>query len=256
MSAEFEEKLKESFMEFLEGEDSELDFDIHAQDLNDWAWLSEFIPGIVVTSAGGIVPFQAEGLYHGHPWYYKERHGQARLNVGQKDDADAYGVDGSLFTSYMDVEEFRSGPGWISTLMTLVERLEKAPFRYDFDSFDVDFREISEERKLAGGNSYTVDDLIETDRPNIRFGICGWGHSPEEAYEDTKAISEYLFEHGYSEEVQHKMWELKKIDPTPKNKDERDFSTANFEFEVRVPEVWRCEDGSILIPEDVFKKPE
>lgn len=255
MSTEFQKNFKEAFFAYLEGEDSDVDFDIYAQDINDWAWLGEMVPGLVLSSAGGVLPFQAEGLYHGHPWYYKERYGQASLRVAQLNAENAYLPGELLFSAHEEVEEFRAGPGWISTILNLFENLEKSPFRYDFESYDVEFRRQSEEEKLAK-RKMTVDDLIATDTLTERFGVCGWGHTPEEAYEYTKEISAYLLENGFSEEVQKKMWEMKRINPIPTNKDERDFSTVDFEFIVRVPEAWRDEDGKISIPESIFKAPE
>lgn len=44
--------------------------------------LRQEFPGLRLTSAGGVVPFQAEGTLDGDPFYFRYRHDEARLGVG------------------------------------------------------------------------------------------------------------------------------------------------------------------------------
>lgn len=249
MSIEFEKHKKKAFLEAIDSPELASNFNVFAQDLNDWAWLSECVPGLVLSSAGGFGNLQAEGLYYGHPWYYSESDGYATLRVAQLHADNAYLPEGTLYTSHEEVENWRKGPGWISSLINLFENLEKAPCLYRFPAKEIGFKEDREPR--SPGEPLRVEYILATDRDTHKVG---WGHSPEEAYEDTKKIFEHLLSNGWTEEVQSRMWELQRIQRTPINSDERDFSTLPASFEVRVPEVWRDEAGRVTIPEELFNK--
>jgi hypothetical protein len=49
----------------------------------DTAGLRARIPGLHVVSLGGSHPFQADGTWHGYPFYFRFRYGTARLDVGR-----------------------------------------------------------------------------------------------------------------------------------------------------------------------------
>ena len=84
--------------------DSSLNFDIYAQNPDEWIWLRKIIPNLVVSSAGGSCPFQAEGLLYGLPFYYRERNGWASLSVGESNGAPPY-LD-SIYSAGIDCAEF------------------------------------------------------------------------------------------------------------------------------------------------------
>jgi hypothetical protein len=47
----------------------------------DSARFAALFPGAVLQEYGGAVPFQAEGSWHGHPFYFRYRNGQASLSL-------------------------------------------------------------------------------------------------------------------------------------------------------------------------------
>lgn len=49
------------------------------------ATVTRLIPGLDVETAGGACPFQAEGTWNGHPFYFRYRGGFAALRVGGQD---------------------------------------------------------------------------------------------------------------------------------------------------------------------------
>jgi hypothetical protein len=246
MSEEFDALKKENFMKLMEaaanGESSpDIKFDMWAQDPHDWNWLQEMIPGVVITSAGGIMPFQVEGYLNDHPFYYKERDGDARLNVGAVDGPAPYLGD-CIYTSKTDVEEFRRGPGWISTFMNLIEALARSHFLYEFEG-----------KKVIMPNNESDKNL---DNITVAEGITEiyktWGHSPEEAlaYHYTSGKGVLVDHYGWQLEYYDKMIELEDINPIPLNKDERVIPEPV--FEVRAPEIWRNSEGLVEIPENVW----
>lgn len=239
MSKEFDEKQKEAFMEWVSG-DSPLDFDIHAQDNSEWAWLQQFVPGVVISSAGGMLPFQAFGLIHGHPFYYREEWGGASIRVATLDGTPLKMSEVLWSASAEIADEFRQGTGWISTLMNLLENLEKASFRYDFPCKKIHFVEGK------GIESAYVTDEID------KYGKCGWGVTPEDAYAQAKEPSAYLLENGWSVEEQERQFIMQEVPTVPSNVDERVYPDPAPVFEVRVPELWRDDNGLIEIPEEFF----
>src|SRR5690606_12004433 len=54
------------------------------QDLSKYGYISAAIPGMVVHSAGGAVPFEAEGTLVGHEFYLRVRSGYATLTLKEK----------------------------------------------------------------------------------------------------------------------------------------------------------------------------
>lgn len=250
MSEEFDAKKKDALMNIFEaaarGEDtSHMKFDMYAQDPNDWSWLGELVPGLVVSSAGGLVPFQAEGLLKGHPFYYRERHGQARLNIAELEADNAY-LDNCIYTAYADVDEFRCGPEWITTFLNLVERLKRAPFLYKFEGNEVKFK--NPETK---GTTQSLEDIYIDDERTVHVA---WGDSPEEALEFSyESGKEVLVDHyGWDLAFYNRMVELEARNPVPLNVDDRVIPDPD--FEVRVPESWRNSDGEIEIPADVWEE--
>jgi hypothetical protein len=207
----------ETFKAYIES-DGQIPFDLHAQNPNDWAWLEEIIPGLIISSAGGLVPFQAEGIYRGHPFYYHDRHGQARLSIGELDGEIPYLGDYTIYTAYQDTEEWAGGKFFVRNLVQLVPNLKRSPFRYEFRG-----------KKLHLANdkswSFTVDESETETR-------SGWGFTPEEGYETLSVPSEYLMEHGATAEIQLAMRLAQEFDPTPVNKDERKYPEVDPDFVV------------------------
>lgn len=241
MGKSFSEQKRQAFLDYLdapsENWDYDLGFDIHAQDVDAWSWLAEIVPGIVVHSAGSLVPFQAEGLISGYPFYYRERGGVATLKVAEKDASNAYGTDKILWSASENVEEFRAGSHWIASLVNLFARLDKAPFLYYFPG-----------KKVGFSGSQDVNTMYATDEPQT---YAGWGDTPEEAYAYAMQPSEYLLSLGWTEEIQRRLWELKQVSPVPVNTDERVYP-QEVPFSVQVPESWKDDTGKIVFPEGFF----
>jgi hypothetical protein len=209
----------EAFKAYIES-DQQLPFDLYAQDPKEWAWLQKIIPGMIVSSAGGQAPFQAEGIYHGYPFYYRDRHGVARLNIGELDGEAPYDTATALYTASKETAEFRGGEQFVHNLVELVPQLKPGEFRYHFSG-----------KKLVmlndGGWSYTVSETETQER-------AGWGFTPEAAFESMFTPIEYLIEHGCSAAQQYQMLTDQEFDPTPVNEDKRKYPVVAPEFVVKL----------------------
>ena len=211
-----EDKMREAFKAYIDS-DGEVEFDLHAQDTSEWAWLAELIPGIIISSAGGHTPFEAQGLLHGLPFYYRHEWGYASLQVGQ--------VEGSVFSNYLyyattDYDEKFGDPDFTTMLMELVPKLEVAPFLWKFPCKKVKFTETEE-----GQEGYTSDE------DDYRVG---WGFTPEEGYARTQEPIPYLVEKGFTVERQRHMWELHQVQQAPMNEDNRVFPNPVPNFHVTI----------------------
>lgn len=227
---EFQDKKRETFISYLESEgDEELEFDLYAQNVDGWRWLQEWIPGIVISSAGGVAPFQAQGLLHGHPFYYKDRHGYAFLNVGELDGEAPYLGDTTLYSASVETEEFAGGENFVKNLMKLVPELKRTPFPYEFQG-----------RKIEWGNeSIHARKYRVVEGEFDEFPTVGWGYFPEEAFEELAKPSEYLLSCGWTEEIQREIYELKAFSPEPVKTDERKYPDVDPPFTVNLPEALR-----------------
>lgn len=206
----------EAFKAYLES-DGEIEFDLWAQNPGDWTWLQEIIPGIIISSAGGIVPFQAEGLLEGLPFYYRDRHGSASLRVGTADCDFPYGDD-VLYSSSVETPEYEGRENFIKNLVKLVKTLEKAPLLYKFEGKKLIFK-----NDKSWGYEISETEMDES---------YGWGHSPEEAWDYMLQPSAYLVEHGCSEDMQLQMNLDRAISRTPKNQDTRVYPEIPLVFRV------------------------
>lgn len=237
MTTEFEQNKRKAWDEFLKNPSLFYDFDMYAQDLTQWEWLSCLIPGASLTSAGGVVPFQASGLLHGLPFYYRERHGTASLSVAEAEES-ASGQQ-VLYRASEDVEEFRTGPEWIETLLNLVDRLEKAEFLWQFVGRRVSFKTPKD-----------LESMYTSDEQEV---YAAWGHDPAAARVELMKESAVLARYGWSSETQARYRELCQIGLVPVNKDDRVYPSPEPVFEVRVPDAWRTAEGRICVPEGFFR---
>lgn len=182
------------------------EIDLYQQDPSDWDFLAELIPELVVTSAGGYFPFQAQGTLQGFPFYFRARGEWATLHLSAPGD-DPVGFD-LLYYAGMSVPFGFGVQDFCETMLKLVPALQRSPFRWKFSGYKLD---------LPVKNSW---EAVRTDQKEISVG---WGHTPEEGWAQTQEISEYLLEHGCTEEVQRKHLELKAVSKTPLNQDTRVF---------------------------------
>lgn len=214
------ENRKEEFLKALE---TGAHFDLYAQDPEDWKELQQLIPGIVITSAGGIIPFQAEGTLHGYPFYYRDRHGSATLYVGEADGETPYLPSYALWSAHVDTPEFAGGENFIKNLYHLVPALEHGKFLYKFAARKPTWEEGT------GVWRYTLsDEKIDE--------VVGWGSTPEEAYESAAQPSAYLAEKDFTPEAQNELWVAQDVERTPLNEDLRVYPNPEPVFRVNAIE--------------------
>lgn len=222
MSREFENHRYQAFHEWL-STPVDVPFDMHAQDPEDWASLRSFIPSLSVSSAGGVLPFQAYGMMYDLPFYYRERDGIAELHVGESDNGTA--VSQPLYTASEQVEECRQERDmWIDSLLNLVEHLVDAPFLWQFR-----------------GNLVLVQqgqcEIVSDNGVHI-----AWGHAPDEAYQALTSIAEE------DSMMVREQINAQNINPQPINSDTRHYPEPEPSFTVYVPEVWRADNRRIHVP--------
>jgi hypothetical protein len=238
---DFAKKHEDAFMDFLTapgelGDDR--DFDMWAVDPGAWRALSELIPGLIVTSAGGVCPFQSQGTLHGLPYYFKYRHEFASLQVGQagKDPFSDYLYHAGF--EYGDEGHSIDGLEFGQLMLRLVPALERAPFLWQFQGVSVDIEDAanpSEPRDEIGNPPPKTNPMdlrvSATEHPEVYHG---WGITAAEGYAHLHEPSEWLVEKGWSEEFQAEMRRAEAIDPTPLNDDDRVFPDPEPVFEVRL----------------------
>lgn len=196
----------EAFKAYIES-DGEIEFDLYARDPGDYAELAEIVPGLVVSSAGGSMPFQAEGLIEGYPFYYRDEQGGASLRVGSVDGERPYLGESTLWSASENTEDGHENEDFPINLLRLIKKLKRSPFPYEFEGYDLDYLN-------DGSWNFTVNrNKIAT------YG--GWGYNPEEAYQAMFVKSEYLEEHGCSEVQQLAMMLAHEFKKEPINADER-----------------------------------
>lgn len=303
MSKDFDEKMKQAFADFLEASadkglycdkhkqnveecdepvvcsllnvstenDSSLDdFDFYARDINDFVWLKQFIPNIVIYSAGGSVPFQAEGYLGDLNFYYRERGGIASLNVANSKN-ESYSPFESLYSATLTVDEFRDPSFlWYSTLMNLIEQLEKPVYLYQFQCHEIDYGP-------RGNRDMSIIDVKRDNEGNIVYGKhSGKGFTKDEAFNDAVSSFERM-RHNFCDRQKYDR-ELEKYVPSPElnwsneeydryveliniqpivvevHGNNREYPVVEPIFEVFVPEAWRNDEGLVQIPDDAWRK--
>lgn len=240
MSKDFDESKKNSFIEWIDSKESTIDFNIHSQDIKDWGWLTTFIPEIAIESAGGILPFQVEGCIGDYFFYYRERNGVASLNISDNPE-NRYNYSSALYSSSLDVEEFRSEPQWIETFFNLYENLKKTKILFYFECNEVIFQD---KKPLKTGN--------KTKAP-------GWGYTQDEAYLEVSSITEYEVDF-YSEYMKvskndyRDYLKLKEVQNSVISVEYADkiYPMIDQVFKVNAPESWRTSEGAIKIPKDCY----
>lgn len=256
MSKEFEKHKKDSFLEYL-GKESfgekhsqdvsqynfidcdlvnifteEFDFDFFAQDINNWLWIQELVPTLIISSVGGFSDFKVNGFIKDLPFYYKENDHLATLYIYE--DIKHLYSQRILYSSNIEVERVKADFNWISTLLTLITNLEKSRFLYSFECLKLEY---------PFSNNGT-QKIVVTDKKDIAFS---WGVSPNDAYQNLFKINQNLIEMGVSEETQKEIKLLSSYSLSPIDVDNRVFSVSLDEFEVKVPETWTNNFGGINI---------
>lgn len=205
----------EDFKAWLES-DGEIEFDMWAQDPAQFELLRELYPAIHVYSAGGLFPFQAEGLIDGHPFYYRSEWGSASLRVGTPDGEKPYLGASIMWSANMDIPEDNEREKFQLYLLQLVTKLRRAPFLYEFEGFKVEWLKDQDWH-------WSINRNERETRPS-------WGYDPQEAYAELFQPSAYLLEKGFSEENQLRMKTACEFNPVPVNVDDRVFPEVDPPF--------------------------
>lgn len=224
MSDEFREAHLEAFIEWLMQGDTTIPFDLHAQDIDDYTFMKRYIPTLIVSSAGGLCPFQAEGYMFDLAFYYRERHGWAELRLAHTHN-ECYGGGEALYAASTEVPEFRdSRTGeWLQTLLHLVPQLERSPFLYQFPC-----KKVVQEQE---GGVWRPDH----DDPYTSI-ISSWGDTLEEAWNEMHTFHESwgMSSAGMSRAEQESLHEarLATVLPEPVETDNRIFPDPEPVFEI------------------------
>lgn len=173
-------------------------------DATEWKFLEEEFDGLFLKSAGGMVPFQANGTLHGLPFYYRARGTSVSLII-----TDAEALDANLLYSAAIRTDEPETMDFTEGMRTLMPMLKRSEIMWYFPCkqlvFDVDNR-----------TSYRVSQTGHD-------VVSAYGGTAEEAYERTKEKLPYWSMNGYTDEMQEEMWLAKEILPTPLNEDYRKF---------------------------------
>lgn len=208
--------------------------------------LRDYIPGLRIETAGGIVPFQSWGdIGDGYRFYYRDRSGHASLNVARtgahittpdpndrlsiytsrEEDVPA-GTRKSLYRASLHAEDSpeQYSRGWLSNFLTFLENLTPLPNEYEF--------------------------------PNLTEGpvspeLYGWGWTAEEAYEDGLEKNKLLTTDPFYERLAPILAKAKyRVEDGVMLNAPRDFPETHPVFLTSVPEEWRMSDGTIMVPHE------
>lgn len=203
------------FDEYIHGKISIEDFDLHAQDPAIWKDLSDRIPGLIISSAGGFSIYEASGLIHGHPFYYRRSSSESRLQVGSSDgDAKTDYLYHSVLKeekSPLD-ENFIEREAFESDMIYHVNNLAITPFRYSFAS----------KRVIEDYNG-----KLRTDGSKII--LTAWGQTPKDAF---NALMSPRNGSKIPIHKQKAILALAEPNPNPLNIDKRVFPTVHPHFRV------------------------
>jgi hypothetical protein len=96
-------------------------------------------PDATLTSYGGAIPFQAEGTWGPHAFYFRYRGGTATLRVGTSADSIVSDPLWQASTSYGDsMNGFLLFTEFLDLFATLSQQLERSPFLYWFSPSNPD----------------------------------------------------------------------------------------------------------------------
>lgn len=199
---------RKAFNEWLES-DGTVPFDLWAQDPGMFPLLSESYPGILVASAGGLVPFQAEGLLDGHPFYYRDEWGFASLKVGLPDGDRPYSYFDTFWAAQLETEAWQEGRDFEKNLLALLPLLSRSDYLYEFEALKVLWAPEAQWQWALNAQEREV--------------VLSRGFTPEDAFAKLYEPSPYLAEKGFRPEEQVKLALAREINPAPLNRDERKF---------------------------------
>lgn len=205
---EFRNQMFDAFQALVDDPDADANtFDLYAQPLHRFEWAQEYVPGLIVHSAGGMVPFQAEGTINGYPFYYRSEWGGCDIKIGRPEDVIPYLPEESYWSAYDNEFEGSTFETFIEGLTRLLPKLHRTPTLWRFEGHKSTFLD-------GKGRWEWVIDKTEKDE------VFGWGETAEEGYQAAAAPSEYLAECGFTPEMQNRLFVDKEVSiiPSPKTK--------------------------------------
>lgn len=162
------------------------------------------IPGFQLYSIGGEVPCEATGKMFGMYFYYRDRHGYSTLRLSPIDDLGVIIMEPS-YDSDIETVEFGGVENFFNNLSTLIRRLEKSVFRWEFGAYNK--------------NGVLQDEFTMH------------AHSPELAYERLFMIPDWC--EGEDRKRFAELIESRRefrVDPMPLNSDDRFFPEVDPDF--------------------------
>lgn len=213
---------REAFEAYVNSNGS-IPFDLYAQNTDHWAWVTEYIPGIVISSAGGSFPFQAEGLIHNMPFYFRSEWGSASLKVGSENGDMPHLPETALYSAHTEYAEKTDEEDFVRLLIKLVPQLKKSPYLWRFQANKL--------HMLNDGSwGFTVGERTDE--------VAGWGFTPEEGYfaaREPKDYSSYpTVLTSLTPDIQRAMWKAQNPSRTPKNADPRNYPDIPPVFTVNI----------------------
>lgn len=135
--------------------------------------------GLIVTRAGGIVPFQAEGFIYDMPFYFRCRSGSVSLRVGSNDGKPPYGGRGwySSFLELDDENDFMDREKFVKIFPEMVKALQKNDFFFGFQYvLRSDVENLSEEEREH------YEEVARAQKHGDCTEVFAFGATAEEAY--------------------------------------------------------------------------
>lgn len=206
---EFQENMKKAFFDLLENgsEEDAKHFDLYAKPLSQYAWAQEYIPGLIVSSAGGLMPFQAEGLINGYPFYYRNEQNYADIRIGAEGSGNYILQEEALWGASIEFKNVEPAH-FIETLTLLLPKLERTLFWYEFEAYKTVFEDAK--GKWAWSIDRSAKEWLGARASNV-----------EDAYAQLMEPSEYLIEHGFTAQEQRKRTIASNPGSVPRKQDTR-----------------------------------
>ena len=203
------------------------------------AELESQIVGLTIEYFGGHTPYQSEGTLGEYFYYFRSRNGNTtlRLMLNRHPDPDdpTYNILGEAYWSaekdsnhetgnnsivanfttdeQFTVTEITTDEQFAALMLELFQKLERAPFNYEFSGNRVSFR----------STDYGTAVPYVTGEDNLYHSS---GHSAEEAYAGLFSFIDDLEKAGIRTENHRKIAKLQNVSPTALNEDSRVFPTT------------------------------
>lgn len=146
--------------------------------------------GLVITRAGGVVPFQAEGFIYDMPFYFRCRHGNVSLRVGGNNGERPYSTR-SWYSSFLELNEdyFMDRESFVKIFPEMVKALQKSDFFFGFQYvLRSDVENLSEEEREQ------YEEVARAQEIGDHVKVFAFGATAEEAYNNlfTETFSGHL----------------------------------------------------------------